>query len=1055
MNKILRLLFSPASALLLLLIFAISMATATFVENDFSTQTARTLIYNSWWFEIVMLLLTLNFIANIFKYKLYRKGKTPILLFHIAFVIILIGAGVTRFTAYEGVMRIREGQSSNTIVSDRNFIQLHASSKTDKVVDVKKEMYFSPLRDNSFKIEERLDSHNIAIQFKEFIADAKLDLKDVETGGDAILELVISEGEGRQTRLLKLGEVTKVGAHQHEIAFQKDRPEAVNIRLTSNGLEIKAAHELSTFIMAEQKAGQLTANSWHPMTLRTLYRMGDLSFVPVTYHKNAKMGWVSAAEKPKDNKDNIDDILVLEATVDGKTEDVELVYRHGFLPASETKSINGVNLNLSYGATPIITPFNIKLNDFELVRYPGSTSPSSYASEITLVDEAQNKAFDYRIYMNNVLDYGGYRFFQASYDTDEKGTVLAVNHDMPGTIITYMGYALMGLGMLWTLFGKGSRFSLVQRKLKKLKQQKAIATIMFLCVVSGVYANNSIETFSDSLAQTQVIDKQHAALFGRLMVQDLDGRIKPINSLASEFLRKISRRPYFKTNSVKLDANQTFLAIHANPEAWSKIPIIKIDPEKGGTVFQDLERNSDDLVAFNQFIKKDGDYILETYVAEANAKKPAERSEFDKEIIKVDERFNILYNIFSGNYLKIFPLKDDDTKTWYSPSHSFSNFNQEDADFAKGILPMYFRDIHNAKQSGDWTSAENDLAYLSKYQHVIAKDIMPSPQHLEAELWYNELNLYFWLFQAYWTLGLVLLVVAIWRIFTNKKYVLLAFNALVVLTLITFILHTGNLILRWYVAQHAPWSNGYEMITFVAWSLMLFGIIFYKKSDFALPLATLFSGTLLFVSYLDWLSPEITNLMPVLKSYWLKIHVATIISSYAPLALSALLGLMALLLMIFKTTKNKEQIDLRIKELSYINELSMTIGLFILAIGTFLGGVWANESWGRYWAWDPKETWALISIIVYAMVLHLHFIPKLNNRYVLNLVSVIAFFSIIMTSFGVNYYLTGLHSYATGDPVPIPKFVYVLVAIIIIIGALAYYKFYNERRAIKVDHSKD
>ncbi len=242
----------------------------------------------------------------------------------------------------------------------------------------------------------------------------------------------------------------------------------------------------------------------------------------------------------------------------------------------------------------------------------------------------------------------------------------------------------------------------------------------------------------------------------------------------------------------------------------------------------------------------------------------------------------------------------------------------------------------------------------------------------------------------------------------------------------SFLCFTGNILLRWYVAQHAPWSNGYEMLVFVAWVLLLCGLITFRKSDFSLPLSTLFSGALLFVSYLDWLNPEITNLMPVLKSYWLKIHVATIVSSYAPLALSSVLGLMALLLLIFKTEKTKAIIDIKIKELSYINEIAMTIGLFVLAVGTFLGGVWANESWGRYWAWDPKETWALISIIVYAIVLHLRFIPKLNNNYVLNVASMFAFWSIIMTSFGVNYYLSGLHSYAAGDPLPIPTFVYVL-----------------------------
>ena len=239
------------------------------------------------------------------------------------------------------------------------------------------------------------------------------------------------------------------------------------------------------------------------------------------------------------------------------------------------------------------------------------------------------------------------------------------------------------------------------------------------------------------------------------------------------------------------------------------------------------------------------------------------------------------------------------------------------------------------------------------------------------------------------------------------------------------------------------------MMVFVSWVLMLCGLMTFRKSDFALPLATLFSGSLLFVSYLDWLNPEITNLMPVLKSsFWLKVHVATIVSSYAPLALSAVLGFMVLILMIIKTDKTKKAIDIRIKELSYINESAMTMGLFVLAVGTFLGGVWANESWGRYWAWDPKETWALISIIVYAIVLHLRFIPAFNNRYTLNMVSVFAFGSIIMTSYGVNYYLSGLHSYAAGDPVPIPKFIYVLIAVVVLVSILA---FIRNRKAKKVE----
>jgi cytochrome c-type biogenesis protein CcsB len=245
--------------------------------------------------------------------------------------------------------------------------------------------------------------------------------------------------------------------------------------------------------------------------------------------------------------------------------------------------------------------------------------------------------------------------------------------------------------------------------------------------------------------------------------------------------------------------------------------------------------------------------------------------------------------------------------------------------------------------------------------------------------------------------------------------------------------------LRWFAGDYPPWSNGYEMIILVAWFLVLFGIVFISKTDFALPLATLFAGTLLFVAFLDWLNPEITNLVPVLKSYWLKIHVAIIVASYAPLGLCALLGFVALLLIIFNG-QSHANMRIAIKELTALNEISMTIGLYLLTIGTFLGGVWANESWGRYWAWDPKETWALISIIVYTFVVHMRLVPKLQGDYLFGITSVIAFFSIIMTSFGVNYYLSGLHSYAQGDPMPIPTFIYVLVATVVVIGILGYQK---------------
>ncbi|WP_298754613.1 cytochrome c biogenesis protein CcsA [uncultured Psychroserpens sp.] len=1038
MNKLFRLLASPIIAVLLLFTFAIAMAVATFIENDFGTATAWKLIYDAWWFELVMVGLGICFIMNTFKYKLWRLEKWPLLMFHLAFVIILIGASITRYNSYGGIMRIREGASSNVIISDANFLHVHLTDgNTTKTV--RKQLNFSPLSTNDFSIQTEFNTKSIVVSYNEFVADAIPQIKENQEHGKPMIQMVVSTGNGRETVFLEKGEIESIGQHQHKVGFEVDAPGVINITEKDGVFSILSPRNLSSFVMATETAGTIKKDSLHTMSLRTLYRDGDASFVPLSYHPKATIGLVSEAEKPKDNDELKDDALVVNVKVNNTKKESTLLYRQGFLPTTHDLDIDNIKVSLSYGAEPVITPFSIHLDDFQLERYPGSTSPSAYASEVKVIDN--NTETPHRIFMNNVLDYKGYRFFQASYDTDELGTVLAVNHDALGTNVTYLGYFLMMIGMFFTLFGKTSRFTLINKKLKKLK---STTLILLLFSSSNVALSQTekpeIPEITIETINQQRVDKQHAELFGRLMVQDLDGRIKPINTLASEFLRKLSRKPYFKFTkegkSVRLDANQAFLAMQSSANVWQFIPIIKVDPKKGGELFKDLDISEDGLVSFIGLLDDKGKYILGEVVEQANKKKPAERSEFDKEVIKVDERFNILFNVFSGNYLKVFPNSNDDNNTWHSQTHHFEDFPTEDGQFAQQIIPNYFKDVNDK----NWVDASEKLGYIKTFQDVLGKDIIPSRKRIEAELWYNQLNLNFWLFQVFFTLGAILLVLSIIKIFSQKKGIEFVWNTFIILTLISFIIFTGNIILRWYVAQHAPWSNGYEMLVFVAWVLLLCGFLTFRKSDFALPLSTLFSGALLFVSYLDWLSPEITNLMPVLKSFWLKVHVATIVSSYAPLALSAILGFMALLLFVFRTKKTKDVINIRIKELTYINEISMTIGLFVLAVGTFLGGIWANESWGRYWAWDPKETWALISIIVYAIVLHLRFIPALKSRYVLNVASVFAFGSIIMTSFGVNYYLSGLHSYAAGDPIPIPKFIYVLIAIVLFVSVLAYFR---------------
>jgi len=286
----------------------------------------------------------------------------------------------------------------------------------------------------------------------------------------------------------------------------------------------------------------------------------------------------------------------------------------------------------------------------------------------------------------------------------------------------------------------------------------------------------------------------------------------------------------------------------------------------------------------------------------------------------------------------------------------------------------------------------------------------------------------------------LMLITVIISIFYNKKPIRIVINLFHILVGVLFAMHTIGLIARWYVSGHAPWSNAYESMIYVAWATMFFTLAFDIKSKLTVASGTFVASMILMVAHLNWLDPSIANLQPVLNSYWLMIHVAVIVASYGPFTLGMVLGLVALLLMLFTNEKNKASMTLHIKEITYINELALTIGLVMLTIGNFLGGQWANESWGRYWGWDPKETWALISIMVYAFVIHARFVPSLRGLFSFNFMSVLAFASILMTYFGVNFHLTGMHSYASGEKQNVTIYLYIFI-IYMVFSTVVYLKY--------------
>jgi cytochrome c-type biogenesis protein CcsB len=393
--------------------------------------------------------------------------------------------------------------------------------------------------------------------------------------------------------------------------------------------------------------------------------------------------------------------------------------------------------------------------------------------------------------------------------------------------------------------------------------------------------------------------------------------------------------------------------------------------------------------------------------------------------------------VFSGALLRMWAVPNDANNKWLDTMGALQTMQGAESYAIRELAVNYFTAVDTGLATGHWGDADNALVKISEYQRSVGAAVYPAESKIDLEIWYNHADVFERLWPLYFLVGFMLLVLSFVKIIKPRFKLGLFTKASFILLVLFLIAHTIGLAIRWYISGHAPWSNGYESMVYIGWATVLAGFIFSKRSPITLAATSILAGLILFVAHLNWMDPQVTNLVPVLQSYWLSIHVATITASYGFLGLSALLGFITLILFILKSANNERQLSLSIKELNSINEMSLMIGLAMLTVGNFLGGVWANESWGRYWGWDPKETWALVTILVYAVVIHLRFIKALYTPFLYSVISLLSFTTVLMTYFGVNYYLAGMHSYAKGDPVPIPDFVPVTYGVVFIIIALA------------------
>lgn len=700
----------------------------------------------------------------------------------------------------------------------------------------------------------------------------------------------------------------------------------------------------------------------------------------------------------------------------------------GILHLREGEISNRFSIRDSGKETYHTLPFNLELIKFTLTRYPGSSSPSAFESEV-LVHSGEGEISQEKISMNNVLNVKGYRFFQASYDQDELGTVLSVNRDVAGRNITYTGYILLTIGLLLCFTEKHSRFRRLSRQLKELRNSSLPILLLFLSLPLSAQETS---TAASKIVQKNIIHAEHAARFGALPVQSARGRILPVNTFSSEVLRKLHKSDTYGS----LNSDQFLLSVLTMPDVWMRIPFIAVSNRE----LTDRFGLSPEQCAYLEVFDADHHYKLQEKLEEAYAKMPLAQTRFDKDLIKLDEQINIFHQLLNRQMLNFFPKEDDPQHKWYAQGDDLSAFAGKDSMFVSRILDWYIEELQTSLRSGDWTKPAEIVDMISTYQQ--AKNKIPgiTPKKIEAEIKYNRLDVFSQCKKGYLISGGLLLVLAFMALFNRSKWIRYIMWIVCTVILTIFLFHIYGMGMRWYIAGYAPWSNSYETMVYVAWATVFAGLLFMRRSLLTFALATLFGGIILFVSGLNWMDPQINPLVPVLKSPWLMFHVAVIVGAYGFFGISCLIGLTNLAMMSVTGKKNRNILALRIKELSIVNEMSLLTGLALMTTGTFLGAVWANESWGRYWGWDPKETWALITMVVYAVVTHLPFLLKGENRWLFNLSSVIAFYTVLMTFFGVNYFLGGMHSYGQNDHVGGVFLVLSLSLVIVIVAGITSFR---------------
>lgn len=636
-------------------------------------------------------------------------------------------------------------------------------------------------------------------------------------------------------------------------------------------------------------------------------------------------------------------------------------------------------------------PFSLCLKKFEAKMHDGTNAVADYSSKFTVIDGDDKSEGE--VSMNNIYSHRSYRLYQSSYDEDGKGSVLAINADPYGIPVTYTGYALLFISLVWMLIDPKGGY----RKLLKSPLLKKGALMTALILSMGNIQTLHAESATGNL-QNAVLPKETAEKFGELHILYND-RICPVQTFALDFCKKI----YGARSYQGLTAEQVLSGWVFYGNTWANEPFIKIKSGEMKTAM-----NLPDYASLNTFFNREmGGYTIGQYVQEYYN---GQQDKFHQQAADIDGKIQIIMELREGISLKVLPYtftknvkatKDHPfikagTTTWFAPVDKLPlAVEHQHALYIKNVFSLLYGDV----QKGNMDRVNIFFDKMLKYQEVSSGNSLPSKIQYQAERINNDFPFATILFMVNLTLGFIALFYTIYRMTKNRQLKALDIT-LPILLCISFLALTFGLALRWIISGNVPLSNGYESMLSVAWLVLLISIFMQFRIRIVMVFGFMLSGFFLLVSHINQMDPAIGQMMPVLNSPLLSIHVSIIMMSYALLSLTFICGIMGICM------------QSHAAELQTLSRIFLYPALTAMGFGIFIGAIWANVSWGNYWSWDSKETWALITFMIYAVVVHTQSLPIFRKPLTYHIYISLAFLSIAMTYFGVNYFLTGMHSYA-------------------------------------------